>query len=182
MSGFLNASTAGGGGGGYPPGDGLNSIQFNAGPTTFGGDANLTWVGAKGLTDRKSLLVGSSGTIGSPVWAPGDPTNAFTYTDVLSNFQINDYASGDLSTHQFIEAITAYTTFKHTGTANASAYGMDFEPVISSDSTGPWNFMYGGYFAPLNYGSGNMNQIYGLYLDPWHAGAGTIGNIFGLYV
>jgi hypothetical protein len=167
-----------GGGGGTAAGP-ANSIQFNVG-SEFAGDGNFTWISGSGLTDKNHAAIGNSAVIDSGTFAPGDPVNGFTYANYFAPLTISENRSGDLSGGSGCVGIVNYAGYKHTGAGQAYAYGTDSEPVINTDSTGPWGYVYGAFLSPFNYGSGNIAGMYGAFVGTQHRGSGAITDAWGI--
>jgi hypothetical protein len=179
----IGATGATGPGAGSPGGS-TTDIQFNnAG--AFGGDPNLTWTtgaSGSGIVNKNRLMIGSHASLTEVTYAPGDPTLG-SVSAYIPNLGINDYLSGDLTVgRDGLEALTMYTGYKHTGTAKAFSDILDIEPIINTDSTGPWGSFDCLYLGPQNMGSGNIDNAHTLICSSYYGGTGTITNHCSIFV
>jgi hypothetical protein len=162
--------------GGGTPAAPVNSIQFNS-SSAFGGDGNLTWVAGIGFTDLLHAAFGAVSQVNNATFAPGDPTNAssFGYQSIAV---FNEQYKGDFHAGAFangVNGLVIYPGYTHTGTgAGAWVAGIDFEPVVTSDSTGPMSTFDGLYLNPYNYGSGNITNMDGINVIVEQRGSGGI--------
>jgi hypothetical protein len=132
-------------GGGGVPGAPANSIQFNN-ANFFGGDANLTWVPAQGLTNTLATAIGPGATIhaGTGTITPDvltdwynsyqDPANESVFANVASPLAICQTYSGDISTANRVMALGSRVNVKHT------AVGKNAGAIVS---TGAFNTLIG---------------------------------------
>jgi hypothetical protein len=165
------------------PGGPFNSIQFNnAG--SFGGDANFDWLTGQGWVDLLHAAIGTAASINNATFYPGDPVQSLSFA-LNSVLLVNEYVSGDLSagvSANGLDGITVYTGYKHTGSGNGFVFGIDFQPSINSDSTGPFFSFQGVYSFPANFGAGNIAHFRGVNTGIWHNGSGTAADASGVQV
>jgi hypothetical protein len=153
-----------------------NLVSLNAG---YAGTMSST---AGGNLFQGHIAIGNYADVDGAVFAPGDPTNQFRYTNYLAPLTVSEYKTGDLSAGAGSVGIVNYSGYKHTGTGSAYVYGMDSEPIINSDSTGPFGFIYGSYINPFNYGSGNIDGLTGIFIRTSHNGSGLVTDAWGIDV
>lgn len=160
---------------------GANHYPGNAVGTESSGGTYDNFTGfVKQLTTGHSIFgsAASNATIDNPIYLLGDP--GATPINVPSPLIINDYLSGDLSAYPSSTSCVVWTTVKHTGVAALPLFvGMDIEPIINSDSTGPITGVYGIVGTVTNYGSGNITDSYGQFFGLDDEGSGTKTNMYG---
>src|SRR5262245_65201453 len=102
------------------------------------------------------MAVGSHGLVDTTTLAPGDPVNESAGVGKFS-VGISDNFTGDFTFPSYASTIAAYGGFRHTGIGNGVGIPNDFEPVINSNSTGPWQTFTAVGAYPYNYGSGQIS-------------------------
>jgi len=143
----------------------------------FGGDANFLWTPASGLLDRNHIAVGNYSSLVSSILAPGDLTNNVTQGSYTAVEILNEFFSGDLST-KFAAGLRDWVGFQHTGASAATVYGIDSQPTINSNSTGPITLLSGIYSNISNYGTGVVTKAAAATLTAGATG-GPITTLYG---
>jgi hypothetical protein len=128
-------------------------------PTDFCARFSLSSANKGGWTS-----FGNFSSINQVIYAPGDPVYQTTYTNSLLELIINNNSTGDISAFSFgrVADEIIFTSYKHTGVSLANSNVLDVEPVITSDSTGPWSQFAGAIVLPVNHGSGHLTNFLGM--------------------
>jgi hypothetical protein len=176
------------------PGAPRYALQFNNPLGTFDGDADALWEPAVGMTlggateaagvvtpgaNDIALAVGNYAVPGVMTFAPGDATNDIFYSSYPYIVGLNaEITFGNGATSA---AIVAYPNYISTADSGfPGVFGMDFQPTISSESSGKITNLYGGYFSPQNYASAGVTNVLALVAYPIHDGGNTLGFIEGI--
>ena len=175
------ASTGGGGGSGTPGGSDTE-IQFND-SSSFGGDANLTWVAGLGMRNTQHLSLGTAANINDGVYGPGDPLRGGSVASAVGGhtLTISDFFAGDLNAIG-AGSIIAEQGFRHDGPGTARVNNWHDESTINSDSTGNFSEFLNLFMSPVNSGSGDIGVFGGAEFQPYHEGTGDIGDFEGIKV
>lgn len=172
----------------------INSVVYADSLSSLSGDLDFTWVSGTGLTiggatkpagvlipgvGGEHAAIGSYSMINKSYSNPGDPVNGHQFASE-NTLSVNDSVSGDLSGTR-AAGLAPSLGVKHTGVTNMlSAAGLEQFLSANSDSTGPFLFLFGGFYEVTNFGSGNINSIFGQYNQVQsYASAGTITNMVG---
>jgi hypothetical protein len=158
------------GGGSNTPGAPNTSVQFNNGGS-FAGDANLTWVGASGLSNLKHAAFGADALMNTST------LDGITAPIVLAIEEIQSLGAGGSCYGEFI-SITGSPTVND---ATIAIRGLRIESFVPSSSNKNFGAVQG-----IVIGSGSeasspakANSIYGLLSTGYIGGTGAVGQMAG---